>query len=352
MKILLTSNLNSGNPVIDGFYYRISKFAEIKASIEEFWNMESISSYDVIHIQWPEELFGWKEVNSKDLENLIKCLNFWKNSATKLIITRHNRLPHTLNELYFEIYKEIYSHVDAVIHYSNTSIQDFNNLYRELIYKQIIHKVIYHPMYSDISNQCTFEEARNFLNIDKNKNLILVFGAIRHKKEREFILKVFNRLDLEGKVLIVPRWYQGFPKKELLKWLKSKIMYFINKFANKDLLLEDRFILEEEIQYYFNAANIVFIPRFEVLNSGVLILAYSFNKIVVGPSTGSIGELLNLSNNPSFEVGNIEDATIKIKKGIEFSRKDVNNLKFAEKYMNWDLVIKNHMELYNIVMKN
>jgi hypothetical protein len=101
-----------------------------------------------------------------------------------------------------------------------------------------------------------------------------------------------------------------------------------------------------------NAADIVFLPRFEVLNSGVLLLAYSFNKIVVGPSSGSVGEILALSKNPSFEVANITDATFKIKEGLKLSTKKINNYTFVEKNMNWDIIIDKHLQLYKKIVNS
>ena len=180
--------------------------------------------------------------------------------------------------------------------------------------------------------------------------MILIFGAIRHEKERQFSLNVFKSLDIENKLLVVPRWYSYMPgRRTPIKWILFRIRILLDRF-NKELRLNQHFVSEEELQMYMNASDIVFLPRFESLNSGVLILAYSFNKIVVGPSIGSIGELLSLSDNPSFEPGDIDDATLKIKEGLKLSNKKVNNYAFAEKYMNWDMVINKHIQLYKEII--
>lgn len=349
IKILLTSTLNSENPVIDGLYNRLCQNIHMEASIDYFWDTDLTRYYDIIHIQWPEQLFHWQPIDDKNIKKLSIQLKFWKNKGTKLLITRHNILPHTLNTLYNEAYKIIYSYADAVIHFSNASVDNFNTMYNP---KEIhpIHRIIFHPMYTDIKNDSNKKSAKNYLNINKNKKVILIFGTLRNEQERQFSLSVFNNLDIKNKLLLVPRWYGSGPSKRApLKWILFQIRTLLDKF-NDELMLNQHFVPEEEVQMYMNAADVVFIPRFEVLNSGVLLLAYSFNKIVVGPSTGSIGELLSLSGNPSYEVGNVHDATLKIKQGLKLSNKKVNNYNFAEKYMNWDQVINKHLQLYKEII--
>jgi len=344
MKILLASDLNTGNTVIDGLYYRLGQYADIQASAKFFWNTDSDTPPDIVHIQWPEQLFGWQSIDKNDLKKLTDQLEFWKNIGSKIVITRHNVFPHTLNELYIEAYDAIYSHCDAVIHYSYASIDNFHTIYDP---KEIhpIHKMIYHPMYSDIENNSDKKSARDYLGIPDDKKVILIFGMVRDDKERQFALDVFNGLDIENKLLLAPKWYGPVSKRTPAKWLLSRVKIFFDR-PGKEFKLSQYFVPEEEIQMYMNASDIVFIPRFEVLNSGVLLLAYSFNKIVVAPSAGSIGEISALSGNPSYEVANISDAILKIKVGLRLSEKKNSNFSFIEKNMNWEMTTDKHIQLY------
>lgn len=350
MKILLTSNLNEGNDVIDGLYHRLYQHLDIEVSVKQFWNTKISIVPDIVHIQWPEQLFNWSVIEKKDIDKLRKQLKFWKSQGSKIIITRHNVLPHTLNELYKEAYEIVYSYSDAVIHYSNASINNFHTMYDS---KKIhpIHEMIFHPMYSDIKNDSDKISARKYLDINEDKKVILIFGAMRNDEERQFTLNVFNELDIENKLLLVPSWYQRVGKRTPIKWIFSKVRAFFDR-PDKKLKLSQKFVHEDEIQMYMNAADVVFLPRFEVLNSGVLLLAYSFNKIVVGPSSGSVGELLALSGNPAFQVANISDACLKIKEGLKLSDRKVHNYTFVEKNMNWDIVIDKHIQLYQKVIND
>ena len=46
---------------------------QIDSSIDLFWNSDI--KYDIIHIQWPEELFRWKSVSKEDITKLIYRIN-------------------------------------------------------------------------------------------------------------------------------------------------------------------------------------------------------------------------------------------------------------------------------------
>lgn len=350
MRVLITSSLSSVNSTINDLYQHLSPYVKIQASVESFWDKAPSLSYDIIHIQWPEELFSWRPIADADLKKLIKQLEWWKDKGSKIIITRHNVHPHVLNDLYKVVYKIIYEKVSAIVHFSEVSIKNFNSIYDgDLAELEIIHRVIYHPMYDGVENNCSRKEARDFLKIKGDKRVILIFGAIRSKDEQDFALSVFNSLDETNKFMIVPRWF-SLPNHNVLQKLAAKINTFFNMFS-KDTILQDYLVPESEIQLYMNASDIVFIPRFEVLNSGVIMLAFSFNKVVVGPSTGSIGELLELSNNPVYQVGDINDAVSKISKGLELSKQQVGNHSFIKKNMNWDLIIEKYMLLYAEVVE-
>ncbi len=351
MKVLLTSNLKGPNTLIDGLYHGLSQVMEIQACVDGFWDTKTSNFYNIVHIQWPEQLFAWKSIDNEDLKKLTNQLIFWKNRGSKIVVTRHNILPHNINGLYKEAYEIIYNKADAIIHFSEASVKNFNLMYvNSQIDLKIIHKVIFHPMYTDILNNCSQNEARRHLKIAKKSKVILIFGSIRSDKERNFALKVFDNLQVKDKLLLAPSWFSTPPSKNKISKRLFELKSIINIFSfNKRL--QRKFIPDDEIQIYMNAADIVFLPRFEVLNSGVLVMAYTFNKMVVGPNVGSIGELLNLSNNPSFKVGDINEATSKIMQIINNPSENVTNRQFADEHMSWDIVIKQHIELYKDIAK-
>jgi hypothetical protein len=57
------------------------------------------------------------------------------------------------------------------------------------------------------------------------------------------------------------------------------------------LRLELRFIRKDEVQLFFKSADLIVLPYREILNSGVALLALSFNRPVLVPAIGALPEL-------------------------------------------------------------
>jgi glycosyltransferase involved in cell wall biosynthesis len=79
--------------------------------------------------------------------------------------------------------------------------------------------------------------------------------------------------------------------------IAGKVMdpdYFetIKKSLNEQIVLFDRFIENGELQYFFNAADVVALPFKKIENSGSVILAMSFKKAVIAPAMGVLKERL------------------------------------------------------------
>jgi len=69
------------------------------------------------------------------------------------------------------------------------------------------------------------------------------------------------------------------------------------------------FVEEEDAQFYLNSADVLFIPRLHVLNSGNITLGMTFGKAVVGPDSLDVGHLLKTTGNVVFDPDKPETAT-------------------------------------------
>ena len=52
---------------------------------------------------------------------------------------------------------------------------------------------------------------------------------------------------------------------------------------------------------YFTAADVVFIQRLRILNSGNLPMGFYYGRPVLGPAVGDVGEILQEAGNPTFD---------------------------------------------------
>ena len=65
---------------------------EVVCSAGEFWN--NAEAYDVIHLQWPEELFGWSYPTAEQVAALRQQFRTLHEKGIPVVYTRHNTRPH------------------------------------------------------------------------------------------------------------------------------------------------------------------------------------------------------------------------------------------------------------------
>ena len=310
----------------------------VETSFENFWLNKG--TYDVIHLHWPEYLFKWKPPTDIELLLLEKILKNWQENGAKIVITRHNYLPHSPNPERFEtLYEVIYKTVDAVIHLGAYSIKEYKIRYDGLLPKKQVQAHIPHPIFTNYPNTVTKSEARQHLNIGKDTVVMLVFGEVRKASEKNLVLEAFDAIDTKDKLLIAPGWKFSKTKEPInsLKWLKVK--------KSKKYRITKEFITKQRVQYYFKAANFVFLPRIDTLNSGVPFLAAVFNTPVVGCNTGNITQVLKENGMPCFSLKNSSQLAEVIKSVDKIDSKQQHYGNMIEAAMS--LVIgKKHLSLF------
>lgn len=299
--------------------------------------------YDIVNINWPEAIFHWKEPSDENIETLSKHIEKWKKNS-KLIYTRHNEYPHYRNTPQFaKLYDLIHQNVDAIIHLGQYSLNSLKDKF-----PKIIHAVIYHPLYTTIPNNVTKNEARNKLGINRNANVVLVFGAIRSYEEQQMILKSFRGINKKNKLLLIPRFPFHTPEiipSRLKKYFKLILVKYYS--IHKKYIFLTKFIENNDIQNFLQASDVVFIARKKGLNSGNIFLGYTFKKAVVGPSIGNMTETLKRAKFPIFDPTNIQSVTQSLEKGIDLSKTNsIYNDSNIDIYLP-QLIAKQYYNLFN-----
>ena len=286
----------------------LSKDVTLTHDEKMFWGMQG--EFDVIHLHFPEYMtFEHERQYVEGLsDELIAAteerLKFW-GQRTKLVITRHVLLPHdALKDPQWEkMYEAVYRHVHGVVHFAQASVDEFKQRYaktnfvhgkkvsgtlesqessRHLFPDQPEHAIVPHHNYTSLPNTISREEARRQLGIPADSRVMLVFGAIRNLEERDLILQTFQGLHAKRKVLLVSRWKETLAK---VSWIRLK--YWLRDLNRLYYRLHPSyrfnygFVEEEDTQLYLNAADVLFIPRLKVLNSGNITLGMTFGKVVV-----------------------------------------------------------------------
>jgi hypothetical protein len=154
---------------------------------------------------------------------------------------------------------------------------------------------------------------------------MLVFGAIRNRAEAELTLQTFKAVRTEGAysssaVLVASRWREEVPQIgwiRMQRWIRNvrRVYYRLRP----EYRFNYGFVTDEETQIYLEAADVLFIPRRRVLNSGNIALGMTFGRVVVGPDSFNVGEILKVTRNPVFDPELPETAADAVREGFRLA---------------------------------
>lgn len=299
MKILIASHAESTNLVVRNTMKGIAMVqgAEVVSSTENFWY--SNLHFDIVHIQWIEELLSWKPVTEADITRLVKKLREWKKRKAKLICTYHNEYPHRNQEIDKKLYHAVLKELDGIIHLGEYSVGLIRSKYQDL--PHLVHKVIYHPLYEDETQGIGKGESRKILGVPEGTFLFFVGGTIRHKKEMRMVTKAFYAAKIKRKKMIIARYVQPTLRKPIARIFWEFKRWSFKVFKQMDLLTAG-VLPNRDFSLYFKAADAVVIPRVNTLNSGIVYAGLSTGNLLIGPNVGNIKEILGKTGNISFNV--------------------------------------------------
>ncbi len=143
-----------------------------------------------------------------------------------------------------------------------------------------------HPIYDSYGAQVNRTVARQHLSLDADGRYLLFFGYIREYKELELLLKAMaNPMIREHgiKLILAGEYYGNQEKYETL----------METLGITDLVIaHTSFIANEEVRYYFGAADLVVQPYKTATQSGISQLAYHFEKPMVVTRVGGLPEIV------------------------------------------------------------
>ena len=329
MRVLVANIPLPNNRFLVDLNAALADRVDLVHSHEAFWSMEG--EYDVIHLHFPEYLTFEIQDAYRDgltaelIEALEQRLQFWSERST-IVVTRHVLLPHGAREdpQWEKLYELVYRYATGVAHFAKASIEEFRDRYShsDFVRGEPIHATIPHQNYASLPNTISQVDARNALGIPSDAKVMLVFGAIRNDAERKLILDTFQGIRTPKKFLLISRWPEKLAK---VSWIRLK--YWIRDLGRLYHRLHRRhhfhygFVEEEDTQLYLNAADVLFIPRFHVLNSGNVTLGMTFGRVVVGPDSWDVGELLREMGNPVFDPDKPETAIEAVEEGFRLADK-------------------------------
>jgi beta-1,4-mannosyltransferase len=241
--------------------------------------------YDILHVHWPEYYIAHPNPVKAALGTVAQlfCLRWLRLRGTKVVWTVHNLGSHHHRRPHWERrYWPVFTRqVDGFCALTSAGMEQARDHYPGL--RDLPGFVVPHGVYEDAyPNQVGHAEARERFGFQPQQPVILLLGNIVRYKNVPGLVSAFQGLnDPEARLVIAG----GFvtPQDEVE----------VREAAARDprVQLHTGYVPGEELQWYFNAADLVVLPFRQILNSGSAILALSFKRPVLVPALGAMPEL-------------------------------------------------------------
>lgn len=215
-----------------------------------------------------------------------------RNRKTKCIGLIHNMIPHEkslLDKLFPPYFVKA---MDGFVALSKSVLDDVKSLDNQNKPKCFVP----HPLYDHFGEIVDRSEAIKHLNLAPNYRYFLFFGLVRAYKGLDILIDAFadSRLRNYPVKLIVAGEFYDDPKPYLEQ---------VDNYDLKDLvIIQNQYISDDNVKYYFNAADMVVQPYKSATQSGVTQIAYHFEKPMLVTNVGGLGEII-----PNGKVGYVVD---------------------------------------------
>jgi D-inositol-3-phosphate glycosyltransferase len=147
-------------------------------------------------------------------------------------------------------------------------------------------KFLNHPVYDVFGQKVEMIHSKKHLNLNTNQPYILFFGFIRAYKGLDLLLEAMATPQVKAlniQLIVAGEFYEDKSKYDLIieqNQLQKNIIFF------------DDYIVDDEVKYYFGAADLVVQPYKTATQSGISQISYHFEKPMVVTDVGGLSEIV------------------------------------------------------------
>lgn len=273
------------------------------------------------------------------------------NKRTKFVFTLHDVLPFDDDRRLIKLLQMFYGLADAFI--------VGNELEKEKLIKYFnipAHKIriIHHGIYNLFNkHHYTNESARQYLNIENGKKIILFFGWMRVYKGFEYLIQAVSELAKKRNDFII---YVAAGVKYAEP---DEIETYTQEIGKRQI--EDKFFLNfnylntSDMEAVFKASSFVALPYTHASQSGVLMTAVAFKKPVI--ITDAFFDKSWVKNKAGLVIKpkNPDELAQAIEKlldnPVEAKQMGEYGFTYATEHFNWDEIAKQYAEVYAAIQK-
>jgi glycosyltransferase involved in cell wall biosynthesis len=260
---------------------------------------------------------------------------------TKVLYICDNVIPHEkrIGDKFFT--KLAFSQGDYFVVMSKTVEEDL-----KLFNKGKPYKLIPHPVYNIFGDKVEKSEAKDFIlkeyGIDlQNEKVILFFGYIRKYKGLNYLIDAMPEIlkKVKLKLLVVGEYYGDEEKyREQIRSLGLE----------DDIKVVSDFVPDLNVKYFFSASDAVVLPYSDATQSGIIQIAYHYDKPVIATDVGGLAEVVR--NNETGLIIEPKNPSAIAKAVIDFYEKGLEekftiNAREEKKKYTWEKFVDSVKEL-------
>jgi glycosyltransferase involved in cell wall biosynthesis len=238
---------------------------------------------DLVIVQW------WHPFFAPAYWSLAKLLK--KRCRTKMLFVCHNVFPHEKFPLQRLLVPAVLKNGDAFIVQSEPDERALRSFIENPLYARTVH-----PTYNAFrTSGLSRDEAGERLGLEKGEKILLFFGFIREYKGLKTLIaampEITKRLtEAQGgvspRLLIVGDFHSNQSRAEYVDLMEKCG-------CRESILLIDGYVPDDEVEKYFAACDLVVLPYDSATQSGIVQIAYGFEKPVVATDVGGLGEVVS-----------------------------------------------------------
>lgn len=203
---------------------------------------------------------------------------------TKVLFVCHNVFPHERFPLDRFLTKMTLKNGDCFVVQSRMDAEDLHTIIKNPVFKQTVHPTYNAFKIEDIDKA----EGRKRLGISESKKLLLFFGFIREYKGLKYLIQampdIVKQVD-DVELLVVGDFASEEEKTEYEALIQScGVHNYIKVYGG--------YIPDKEVEKFFAASDLVVLPYTSATQSGIVQIAYGFEKPVVVTNVGGLPDVV------------------------------------------------------------
>ena len=191
-----------------------------------------------------------------------------------------NIISHEPNFIDRYLTNRLFSRMDGFLVQSTTVEEELLSLRSNAIYEKR-----FHPIYNQYGKKVDKEIAKEKIGVD-SQNIILYFGLVRHYKGFDTLIHATKLLKDELDDFHIIAAGESYEKNKDYQGL-------IDQLGLSDVFTwKNEYISDVDVKYYFSASDVVALPYRSASQSGIVQIAYHFDKPVVVSNVGGLPEIV------------------------------------------------------------